>query len=154
MRVLFVCYANYCRSPAAEYYAKKWAVDHGLQGKFEISSAGFNSWWGGAHPETVKALGEEGVDMSDFSSKNLSSKMVADSDYVFTMGASRRDLLRYTCAGADGKVFTLREFATGDDSAVLDPFDAPVEEYRATLVEIKRLVELVMEKVARERGLA
>src|SRR5271157_334201 len=159
IRVIFVCYGNRCRSPAAEYYAKKYAADHGLDGIFHFRSAGLNSMYESAEPDTINILWEEeGIDMSGFQSNNLSEKMIRGADYIVTMDGARRDFLRAS-AGAFSpefadKVFTLKELARrgpDPDGSIADPYEENVELYRKILHEIKEHVHWAIEEIiARE----
>ncbi|MHA1730870.1 MAG: arsenate reductase/protein-tyrosine-phosphatase family protein [Promethearchaeota archaeon] len=160
VKVLFVCYGNRCRSPAAEYYARKYARERGLAGLFEFESAGFGSLWEGAEPHTVEILrDEEGLDLSGFRSKNLSRQMVEGADYVLTMEWARRDLLRMSNShlpGVEEKVFALKEMAArGPDpeGSIRDPFDEDYERYREILHEIKDHVHMAVDEIARREGL-
>ncbi len=156
IKVLFVCYGNRCRSPAAEYYARKYAQDHSLEKVFSFESAGFGSLWEGAEPHTVVILrDEEGMDLSDFRSRNLSREMVLDADYVITMEWARRDLIRMSYSHVPGiteKVFTLKEIAqhkSDPEGSIKDPYDEDYERYRTILHEIKENVHRALEEILR-----
>jgi len=56
-KVLFVCTHNSARSQMAEAYLKKFAGD-----RFEVESAGLEA--GNLNPYVVRALREEGIDIS------------------------------------------------------------------------------------------
>ncbi len=156
IKVMFICYGNRCRSPAAEGYAKKYAADHHLDGLFEFSSAGFNSLFAPAEPNTVHILREEdGIDLSKFSSQNVHRDLLIEVDYILTMEGSQRDMIRggYTAfPGVAEKVFTLKEIAgrgPDPDGSVHDPYDEPLERYRAVMHEIKLHIPWVIEEILR-----
>lgn len=45
--ILFVCLANICRSPAAEAIFRKMVTEIGMDGNFNIDSAGTGAWYEG-----------------------------------------------------------------------------------------------------------
>ncbi len=81
--ILFVCTANICRSPAAEYLARArfGTLDH------EFSSAGFLYDDRPAEPDMVTTLAGVGVDASTHRSRIISADLVASVDLVLTMEA-------------------------------------------------------------------
>ncbi len=156
IKVLFICYGNRCRSPAAEGYAKKFAADHHLDGLFQFTSAGFNSLFAPAEPNTVHILREEdGIDLSGFSSQNVHRDLLLEADYVLTMEGAQRDMLRgcyTTVPSVANKVFTLKEMAgrgPDPDGSVHDPYDEPIERYRAVMHEIRQHIPWVIEEILR-----
>ena len=68
-KVYFLCTGNSCRSQMAEGYAKVL-----LKGKYEVQSAGIETH--GLNPNAVKVMAEDGIDIS-----NQSSKLI-DPDYL------------------------------------------------------------------------
>ncbi len=154
IKVMFICYGNRCRSPAAEGYAKKYAADHHLDGLFEFTSAGFNSCFCAAEHNTIHILKEEeGIDLSGFSSQNVHRDLILEADYILTMEGSQRDMLRgcyTTVPGVANKVFTLKEMAgrgPDPDGSVHDPYDEPIERYRAVMHEIKEHIAWAIEAI-------
>ncbi len=154
IKVLFICYGNRCRSPAAEGYAKKYAADHHLDGIFEFSSAGFNSLFCAAEPDTVHILKEDGIDLTSFSSQNVHRDLILEANYVLTMEGAQRDMIRgcyTTVPGVADKVFTFKEMAGGrgpdPEGSVHDPYDEPIERYRAIMQEIKMHIPWVIEAI-------
>lgn len=155
IKVLFICYGNRCRSPAAEGYAKKYASDHHLGAILEFSSAGFNSLFCAAEPNTVFILKEDGIDMSTFSSQNVHRDLILEANYVLTMEGAQRDMIRgcyTTVPGVAEKVFTLKEIAgrgPDPDGSVHDPYDEPIERYRVIMNEIKQHIPWAIEEILR-----
>lgn len=81
-RILFVCTANICRSPAAEHLARARAGE-GLS----FSSAGFRRSGVACPVPLVKEVARRGVDLSGHRSRRVSVADVADADLVVTMEA-------------------------------------------------------------------
>ena len=82
-KLLFVCTANICRSPAAESMARD---RYGLGGH-TFSSAGFLYTGRSATPGMVKALAKIGVDASSHSSAIITAEGAQDADLILTMEA-------------------------------------------------------------------
>ena len=78
VKVLFLCTGNSCRSQMAEGWARELKGD-----SIEAYSAGIEKH--GLNPLAVKAMAEEGVDISRHSSKTVSDLSVRDFDYVVTV---------------------------------------------------------------------
>ncbi len=144
IKILFVCLGNTCRSPAAEYYAKKWARERNMRGDFHFASAGFNGYFSTAQPETRKILGEEeGMDMTDFRSQIITKELIQEFDYIITMeNYQKRDILQMLPDSPEPrqKVFTLKEIAGAGGGDVKDPYMLGFSEYKKILHEIKGLV--------------
>ena len=79
MRILFVCYANACRSQMAEAYARARAPQAGV----EIASAGKRA--AGVWPESAEAMEAWGLDMSSHRSKTLDEVDPASFDLVISL---------------------------------------------------------------------
>ncbi|MHA1733056.1 MAG: arsenate reductase/protein-tyrosine-phosphatase family protein [Promethearchaeota archaeon] len=144
--VLFVCLGNTCRSPAAEYYAKKWALDRAGAENWRFESAGFNGFFGTAQQETRRILWEEeGMDMSGFKSRVITREMASGFDYVVVMERYQRDDVFRILGGGRGSgkaptIVTLKELAGVGDGDITDPYMMEFEQYRRILHEIKELV--------------
>lgn len=129
---------------------------------FQFESAGFGSAWGPADARTIRILRqEEGIDLRDFQSKNLSLRLVQASDFVLTMEWAHRDLLRMSYSHLPGiatKVFALKELAGEEENeeedegrdahgSIRDPYDEPEARYRAILHEIKSHVRRAIDHI-------
>lgn len=103
-RILVVCTANICRSPAAEAYLAAHAAERGLD--VEVSSSGF-LWNGEGASEVMAAvMGERGFDLSAHRSRISDCKMVAAADLVVTMERHHGRNLGARCGPR--KIFTLK----------------------------------------------
>lgn len=83
MRVLFVCTANICRSPAAEHLARRHAGATGPS----FSSAGLLRGGVPCPPNLVRVLADRGVDVSQHRSRSLAPDIIAEADLIATMEA-------------------------------------------------------------------
>ena len=90
VRVLFVCLGNICRSPLAEGVFRSQAKERGLEGLFEIDSAGTGAWHVGQAPDSRmrQTAMKHGVDLSEQRARQFKEKDLADFDYVFAMDES------------------------------------------------------------------
>lgn len=86
-RVLFLCTGNSCRSQMAEGLLRKLADD-----RFEALSAGSKPA-GYVHDNSVKAMAELGIDISDFRSKSINKFLAPE--------GTPPDLIISVCSGAE-----------------------------------------------------
>ncbi len=109
LKVLFVCTANICRSPFMELVARHLA---GPDTEVEFSSAGTHGFRD--HPMDdvmAEALSAHGVEGSgSFTSRPLTSELLAEADLVLTAEASHRSFILDDHPGEFRKVFTLGQF--------------------------------------------
>lgn len=91
-RVLFVCLGNICRSPAAQGIFQSWIDRRGANSEYSVDSAGTANYQVGkpADPTMRKVAHERGYRL-ETQAKQLTAKMVRDSDLVIAMD---RDNLR------------------------------------------------------------
>lgn len=77
-KVLFVCMGNICRSPSAEAVFTGLVKKEGLNGRFEIDSAGTGGWHAGepADKRMQKHAGERGYNLT-----SIARKFDADVDF-------------------------------------------------------------------------
>lgn len=108
--ILFVCTGNSCRSVMAEGLFKKMTEE--LPGYFNVGSAGISAMDGfGPTQETVRAMREEGVDVSRHRSRRLTLDMVRQADKIFVMEEMHRSMILRLMPDAESKVFMLSEFS-------------------------------------------
>lgn len=104
LRVLVVCTANICRSPAAAAYLRAHAAERGLA--IEVASAGFLYQDEPASETMAKVMVERGFDLSEHRSRIIDCAMVERADLVVTMERRQGRELASRCGPAG--VFTLR----------------------------------------------
>lgn len=111
MHVLFVCTGNICRSPTAERLATLYSARLRISG-FTASSAGDRAVI--AHPihqEAALVLERLGADASNFSARQLTSKIASEADLVLTMTRAHRDSVLELAPHLLRRTFTLLEAA-------------------------------------------
>ena len=70
--VLVVCTGNVCRSPITEGLLRAAFAERLGPDVLEVASAGTMGWTGsGAHPRSIRAASERGVDISDHRARDM-----------------------------------------------------------------------------------
>ncbi len=148
--VLFVCYANICRSPLAEGIFRQEVERRGLAGRFAVDSAGVSAWEGSApHHLSVEVAEERGFALTGVS-RQLVRGDFYDFDEVLVMdrlvyGEIRR-LLGPSAFGPQAPIRArVRLFCTlvdpraeGRQLDVADPISGGIEGFRATYDLLQR----------------
>lgn len=149
MKILFVCTGNTCRSPMAEYFAKEYIKKHNLN-NFEVGSAGINAATGeSATSEAIKVMKEQGIDITAHKSKMLMEADLEESDKVFTMTNSHKEVIEDMYGYEE--VYTLKHFVDScEDCDILDPYGYDVGKYRETRDEIKQAVQELMKNLSED----
>jgi protein-tyrosine-phosphatase len=171
-RILFVCTANRCRSPAAERLA---AGRYGRD-RARFRSAGFLDGGQACPARMVEALAEQGVDARSHRSRRLDATTLATAELILTMEGQHVPRLVTVDRAAYARTFPLREAAavvgrepggwlgleaflelgnqdrspvdylsTGWD--VVDPFGGRLRSYRRAVAEIDELISSVLSAV-------
>ena len=93
-KILFVCHGNICRSPAAEYIAKKYLKDIGRDSEFLIRSCAVSLEEIGndIYPPMKRELYSKGIPFESRQAWRITQKDYDESDYIFYMDESN---LRY-----------------------------------------------------------
>jgi protein-tyrosine phosphatase len=111
--ILFVCYANLCRSPMAELLARQ-AFDEtfGVLGSVVVtSSAGTRAYAGSAmHKCAAAVLAAGGADPSAFATRTLDRSVLATADLVLTAAREQRAACAELAPAKVRQTFTLRQF--------------------------------------------
>lgn len=145
MRILFVCRANVCRSPAAAAIFNALAQDAGLGSRAE--SAGVSAMDGARiPPESRAALEEMGVYAGEHRARRVRREMLEGADLVLTM--SRRQTLELSKRFGEGWLATsiLPSYATGsrENLTIPDPYGSPIQVHRSVVRDIYAHTERVV----------
>ncbi|HPS54886.1 MAG TPA: L-threonylcarbamoyladenylate synthase [Sedimentisphaerales bacterium] len=150
VQFLFVCTGNTCRSPMAEGLFKKyWAekigcnVDQLEQMGYKVLSVATLSMAGvPVSSESVVACKKKGVDISQHRSQSLSEKLIEQSDLIFTMSGSHRDIILNICPDAGEKCFLL-----GGDKDVPDPIGKSQSVYNECADTIENYIKNIISEI-------
>jgi protein-tyrosine-phosphatase len=107
-RILFVCTANICRSPAAEHLAR---ARYGEQVAV-FRSAGFLTQAEACPSHMVRALADVGVDASAHRSYRVDEASLRAADLVLTMEGEHVQRATLLCRAAYPRIFPLKEAAS------------------------------------------
>ncbi|GGM07410.1 arsenate reductase/protein-tyrosine-phosphatase family protein [Micromonospora yangpuensis] len=107
-RILFVCHANLCRSPMAEYLA----ADLLAKLPVAVASAGTHAVEGRPmHPYAAEVAAGTGAVPADFRSRRVAPGQLLDAALVLTATRNQRSACVALAPAALHRVFTLRQFA-------------------------------------------
>jgi protein-tyrosine phosphatase len=146
--VLFVCTGNTCRSPMAEALARREVERRGWK-HVAVRSGGVAAEPGSpANEHATEVIGEQGLDLSAHQATLLDPELVEWADLILVMSPSH--LAAVDELGGAHKVALLGDFVAGHEGGgvpVPDPYGGSVGIYRATLVELDRLIVAAMDRL-------
>lgn len=153
MNIVIVCTGNTCRSPMAEAILKDELVKRGEKlEEFNIISAGISTMEGlDASENSISTLNEMDIDLKNHKSRILTSDLVQNSDLILTMTKSHKDIILSALPLFTNKVFTLKEFGNYKDMDIVDPFGGNLEIYRITALEIKNVINKIIDKILQKK---
>ncbi|MEV0003511.1 low molecular weight phosphatase family protein [Micromonospora sp. NPDC050980] len=106
--VLFVCQANMCRSPMAEFIARRLFADLPVA----ATSAGTEAVDGAVmHPYAVEVVAATDADVTTFRTRRLRPEHLTAADLVLTATRRQRSTCTALAPSALGRTFTLHQFA-------------------------------------------
>ena len=150
--ITFVCTANICRSPMAEYYFKKLIYIKKLP--FETMSAGFLNSGNRISENSMLVLKENGIEAENHLSTQLNSAIVTDSQLILTMTQNHKETLIDYFPNSLYKTYTLIEYYNmhypndkWEIKDIEDPFTMSIEKYRETFKLIKFLLDKIVDKI-------
>lgn len=152
-RVIFICYANTCRSPAAEFLARCYAKKLNLS-YISFSSAGWHGAFEFAQPETIDYVKQRGIDMSNFRPTTITRELLDNQDLI--IGMEKFHLLKVRHKFKElreklkDKMYTLKQFNGADkrDYNIPDPYMTGFENYNRIMKIVEENVEKLVEKIA------
>jgi protein arginine phosphatase len=139
--LLFVCSGNAGRSPAAQYLAQEHVDSRDLP--IQVQSRGTNVRAPSApDPQLLTAIPAAKVHVATA----LDEQAIQRADLILTMNRQHKQIVTTMAPSAANKTYCLCEYAEGSARAVIDPGDFGQEDYEDFLEELKRLVQLAVNK--------
>jgi len=142
--VLFVCTGNICRSPMAEYYARKVFTDSGLP--YRTESSGMMAGGFSISNHSYEMLKTDDIDAKTHLSKSTDYKLLQRTWLVLTMEDSHKKMLCDRFPLFRHKIYTLAEFS-GFEGDVDDPYMGDIGLYENTYQKIKRYTDIIVKKL-------
>ena len=140
-RILFVCTANICRSPTAEYYMRHLLEKLGSQERVIVRSAGVMGLEGrAADPVACSLLRRRGIDMSGHRSRGIDTEEAHAATSIIVMERRHRAWFREHLPETLDKVSLLREHVDGPKD-LADPIGEGLDHYERCLDVLFRAVE-------------
>ena len=155
-RVLFVCLGNICRSPLAEAVFRHQVRERGVEGEFEIDSAGTSGYHNGAAPDrrSTETARRRGVELTG-QSRQLAADDLRRFDYVIAMdGDNLREIRALEAAsGGTARIHRLREWDPARSGAdVPDPYYGGPGGFDEVHDIVERSCEALLDHLLAERG--
>jgi len=157
-KVLFVCTANICRTPIAEYYLNHLVKKEELEELIMVESAGTWAMEGMPAAEfSQQVCANEGLDLSNHRSQPIDLYLMKEADLVLCMSSEHKNDLSQIFPHLEDKIFTLKEYSnqnTQNSISIADPYGRSIDKYQETYKlitgEIDRIFA-VIKKNAREK---
>jgi protein-tyrosine-phosphatase len=130
--ILLVCTGNLCRSPMAAGLLQRRLEESGLEGRYQIASAGV--WAVDGEPASsnaVEVMAQRGIDISGHIAHTVKAQDMAEADLVLVMSREHARMLKNTWPQYGWKIHLLSEMS-GKRKDIADPYLGTVEEYRTT----------------------
>lgn len=129
----------------AEGILKHIAKEKGL--KINVKSAGVFALDGSnISIEAINVMEDVGIDILNYESTSIGEKLIKESDLIFTMGNSHKQILLDRFPLAEEKIFLLNEYAFASIKDIEDPFGGSRIHYEKARDEIyKAILEIVKE---------
>lgn len=151
-RILFICYANTCRTPAAFELARSYAKKIDLKDVI-FDSAGWHIAFDHAQPETIEYLKLKGIELNDFKPKPITRELIEKQDLIIGMERYQLTKIRHNFQDLKNilknKLFTLKEFngANKNNLNIPDPYKTEKYRYFEILEIVEKNIELLVKKV-------
>lgn len=137
MKIMFVCYANTCRSAMAEAIFKQMVGDD-----IEVYSSGIMAKDGKKPSKTtIKVCRRYGIDLSNHTATNFRNSNIADMDLVLTLEETYTQKVKIYYP--DLNVCTIKQFIREYPPDISDPVGGDYNVYEACFKEICRCLKIV-----------
>ncbi len=148
--ILFVCYANQFRSPAAAVFLRARLKEAGQEADWDVQSAG--TWpQAGATlpPPLLQELDLIGVPIRDHRSRPVTGPMLAGMDLILVMEQGQAEAIRSEFPETCDRVFLLSEIAEGIAYDIPDPVRDPRHTFPEVAADLRQLVDKGFAEICR-----
>jgi len=150
-KILFVCTANYCRSPAAQALAEDWLKKRNLQEEFLIASAGTHGYFAGKTPDPriLDQLAKKSISMTSIFSQQIALSDFDFYDYIIAMSEENyQNLMSLAPKKSKDKISLLLSYLNkeADNLSVPDPYSDEAG-FREVVDLIEQAVDALMTSV-------
>ena len=116
-KILVLCTGNSCRSQIAEGYLRYFAGDKAI-----VYSAGVETH--GVNPRAIATMNEDGIDISNHTSNNVTEYYSVDFDYVITVCDNAKERCPFFPTNAEKFHYNFPDpaKATGTEEEILQQF--------------------------------
>lgn len=153
MDILVVCTGNICRSPMAEGLLRQMLPNRrGMN--VDVRSAGTHGLDDQpAASFAIQAAAEMGVDISGHRACSLDREMVSEADLILVMEPFQREIIARAVPSEErDRLRLLADFETPWQSDTIDdPYNHPLEIYRACLGRMRNCLEAVVRYLESDR---
>jgi protein-tyrosine phosphatase len=136
-RILFVCMANFCRSPTAQGVVQRLVDQAGLSKLVELDSAGTHDYRKGEAPDprAIKAASARSIDITRLRARSIRRGDFERFDLILSMDSENYDHLHYLCPSEQRhKLKMLMEYAEDrPEQEVPDPIAGPYRGFEEVL---------------------
>lgn len=136
-RILFVCMANYCRSPTAQGVVQRLIDQEGLSKFIELDSAGTHDYCKGERPDprAIKAASKRSIDITRLRARTIRRADFERFDLILSMDSDNYDNLRYLCPSDQRhKLQMFMDYAAErPETDVPDPVRGPYQGFEEVL---------------------
>ncbi|MFO8037706.1 MAG: low molecular weight protein-tyrosine-phosphatase [Anaerolineales bacterium] len=157
MRICFVCLGNIVRSPLAEHMFNHLAEEMGVDGKYEVDSAGTSAYHVGEAPDArMRQVAREQGLMYTGRARQFQKRDFDRCDLIVAMDMENRRVLESMAAtpAQKSKIRLMREFDPqgGPDEPVPDPYYGGAEGFRRVYDIVERSVRGLLEALESGQG--
>lgn len=147
MNILFVCTGNTCRSPMAEGFMNK--ISSQNDNLVSVSSRGIMVVPGSSVSlNSVRALSEFGIDISDHVPRGITSDDIEKSDLVLTMTSSQCEVLKKALPGCEFKIHSLGSYVGSSD--ISDPYGGSYDVYKDCAIQLEEAIDTLYDKINKQ----